>query len=124
MLSCMAQRERLTCAITNALFRSPMRCRGLNAPSFARFTRWRERPMNVSDFLDHAEEMANDGRPACCRSAVSRAYYAAHHAAVAFLFQVGVRTPRGPRCHVAAFNALVTIDVATDQPVKQAGVAL
>jgi uncharacterized protein (UPF0332 family) len=80
--------------------------------------------MNVSDFLDHAEELANDGRPAWCRSAVSRAYYAAHHAAVDFLFQVGVRTPGGPKRHVAAFNALVAIDVATDQPVKQAGVDL
>jgi uncharacterized protein (UPF0332 family) len=76
--------------------------------------------MNVTDFLNHAEEMANDGRPAWCRSAVSRAYYAAHHAAVEFLFRVGVRTPTDGTAHGAAFNALVAIN-ATDESVKEAG---
>src|SRR4051794_9281928 len=61
------------------------------------------------DLLDHAQELAEDGRPAWCRSAVSRAYYAAHHTAVTFLFQVGVWTPQDGTAHVAAFNALVSV---------------
>lgn len=63
--------------------------------------------MTPQAFLDHAEELAQDGRPAYCRSAVSRGYYAAHHAAVSFLFAVGVRTPADGTGHVAAFNSLV-----------------
>lgn len=77
--------------------------------------------MNVNDFLDHSEQIANDGRPAWVRSAVSRDYYAAHHAAVGFLFQVGVRTPRGGGCHIAAYNALLGIDPALDLLVREAG---
>lgn len=77
--------------------------------------------MTVNDFIHHAEELANDGRPAWCRSAIRCAYYAAHHATVNFLFDVGVRTPSGGQRHAAAFNALIAIDAATDQPVRQAG---
>jgi hypothetical protein len=77
--------------------------------------------VNVRTFLDHAEELAADGRPAWCRSAVSRAYYAAHHQAIDFLFEVGVRTPGGGTAHVAAINALLSIDAGTDRPAREAG---
>jgi uncharacterized protein (UPF0332 family) len=76
--------------------------------------------MNVSDFLDHADELARDGRPAWCRSAISRAYYAAHHAAGDFLFSVGVRVPASANRHVAAFNALIAI-ASSDQTVSDVG---
>lgn len=76
--------------------------------------------MNAHDFLDHAEELARDGRAAWSRSAVSRAYYAAHHAATDFLFRVGVRTPRAGAAHIAAFNALIAVQ-DTDRLVHQAG---
>lgn len=77
--------------------------------------------MNVRTFLHHAEQLANDGRPAWCRSAISRAYYAAHHATVDFLREVGVRTTTGGACHAAAFNALVALDASTNPPVREAG---
>ena len=64
--------------------------------------------MTSLEFLDHAEELVRDGRPAFARSSVSRAYYAAHHAVVLFLFDLGVRTPTDGKCHVAAFNALIS----------------
>src|SRR5258708_7482964 len=75
--------------------------------------------MQPTDFLDHAQELAQDGRPAWCRSAVSRAYYAAHHAAVDCLYRVEVRTPADGAAHVAAYNALVSIE--DDDAVSGAG---
>lgn len=76
--------------------------------------------MNPADFQTHAEELVRDGRPANCRSAVSRGYYAAHHATVEILFQVGVRAPKDARCHVAAFNALISAS-GVDQEFSDAG---
>jgi hypothetical protein len=74
--------------------------------------------MNVNDFLEHAQGLAEDGRPAWCRSAVSRAYYAAHHAAVDFLFRAGVVTPGGGERHRAA------VDPSIDHPIHTAAIDL
>jgi uncharacterized protein (UPF0332 family) len=76
--------------------------------------------MTPADFQAHAEELARDGRPANCRSAVSRGYYAAHHAAVMFLFRAGVRAPTGGRCHVAVINALISA-ATLDRGVSDSG---
>lgn len=45
-------------------------------------------------FLTLAQELAKVNRPAECRSAISRAYYAVYNAAEAFLERMGVHKPK------------------------------
>jgi uncharacterized protein (UPF0332 family) len=63
--------------------------------------------MDPLTFYAHAAALAEQGSPAECRSAVSRVYYAAFHAAVAFLGQLGVEAVRNAAAHAATFNALL-----------------
>jgi uncharacterized protein (UPF0332 family) len=76
--------------------------------------------MNFQDILALAEELALDGRAAHCRSAISRAYYAAYHGSVAFLFHVGVRAPSDALGHLAVSNALIGVD-EVDELVRDLG---
>src|SRR5438046_8095165 len=55
--------------------------------------------MNGRDFLDTARHLASRGGEADGRSAVSRAYYAAFHAARDLLAALRFRTPRADRAH-------------------------
>lgn len=55
--------------------------------------------MNPRDFLDVADELAAGMREAEWRSAVSRAYYSAHHVARRLLRLAGFRVPRGDQAH-------------------------
>ena len=50
--------------------------------------------MRPSEFLDLAAELAEESRPAACRSAISRAYYAVFNAAEEFLERMGFRSPK------------------------------
>jgi uncharacterized protein (UPF0332 family) len=50
--------------------------------------------MDATTFLAHAADLAARAAAAECRSAVSRAYYAAFHAAREFLKQIDVQVPR------------------------------
>jgi uncharacterized protein (UPF0332 family) len=77
--------------------------------------------MDHLTFYTHASDLANRGTPADHRSAISRAYYAAHHAAVDFLRQIDVGTPAGPQAHGAVRNALLN---SNDADVVRAGSVL
>jgi hypothetical protein len=77
--------------------------------------------MDVNTFLAHATDLASRGTPADSRSAISRGYYAAHHAAIEFLHRAGVRVPAAGKAHTAAFNALMA---TPDPDIKQAGTEL
>lgn len=55
--------------------------------------------MNGRDFLDTARHLASQGGEADGRSAVSRAYYAAFHAARDLLAALRFQTPRADRAH-------------------------
>jgi len=55
--------------------------------------------MNPRDFLTLANALAAGTTEAAWRSAVSRAYYAAFHAARLLLRDLGFRTPRGDQAH-------------------------
>lgn len=55
--------------------------------------------MNGRDFLDTARYLAARGTEADCRSAVSRAYYAAFHAARDLLTALRFQVPRADRAH-------------------------
>src|SRR5947209_5066202 len=77
--------------------------------------------MDPATFLTHAADLANRGTPADCRSAVSRAYYAAHHAAIEFLRGAGVGVPETGTAHVAVLNILLS---AGDLDIREAGVKL
>src|SRR4051812_2866511 len=57
------------------------------------------RPMNGRDFLSSARRLAAGPDEADWRSAVSRAYYAAFHAARDLLADLRFRTPRADRAH-------------------------
>jgi uncharacterized protein (UPF0332 family) len=77
--------------------------------------------MDPITFYAHAAALAEQGSPADCRSAVSRVYYAAFHAAVGFLGQLGVEALRNAAGHAATFNALLN---ASDPDVTVAGSGL
>ena len=55
--------------------------------------------MNPRDFLDVANALIVGATEAAWRSAVSRAYYAAFHAARRLLRDLGFRTPRADQAH-------------------------
>jgi uncharacterized protein (UPF0332 family) len=55
--------------------------------------------MNGRDFLPAARRMATSSDEADWRSAASRAYYAAFHAARDLLSALRFRTPRADRAH-------------------------
>lgn len=55
--------------------------------------------MSPREFLDVADEWAIGSREAEWRSAVSRAYYAAFHSAIALLTQIGFVVPKGEQAH-------------------------
>ena len=74
--------------------------------------------MDPNLFLNLAVSLAKQGGPAECRSAVSRAYYAAHHAGVRFLKEVGLKPVSNSTSHAAVFNALLN---GGDDEIKQAG---
>jgi hypothetical protein len=76
--------------------------------------------MNPFLFYLLAERLVNDpaSGPAEFRSAISRAYYAAHHTAREFLTQLGIDSPAGPAGHGKIPMALQAI---TDLGIYQAG---
>jgi uncharacterized protein (UPF0332 family) len=55
--------------------------------------------MNERDFLAVARDLATDKREAAWRSAISRAYYAAFHAARLFMEDLGFTVPRADKAH-------------------------
>lgn len=55
--------------------------------------------MNGRDFLKSARRLAGGSEEADWRSAASRAYYAAFHAARELLTSLRFRTPRADRAH-------------------------
>ncbi len=55
--------------------------------------------MTGKEFIVLATKLAAEAGPAECRSAVSRAYYGAFHAAVALLARAGILLPPGPEAH-------------------------
>ena len=55
--------------------------------------------MNPEDSLDLADQLATRDTQAAFRTAVSRAYYGAFHAAVALIREMGVLLPVGPESH-------------------------
>jgi uncharacterized protein (UPF0332 family) len=52
-----------------------------------------------TDFLDLASQLVAIGTEAAFRTAVSRAYYSAFHAAVSLIKEAGVSLPVGPESH-------------------------
>lgn len=50
--------------------------------------------MRPRQFLDLAADLAENTDPAACRSAISRAYYAAFHGAANFLRRMGFHPPK------------------------------
>ena len=55
--------------------------------------------MAPTDFLELAARLMADGTEAAYRTAVSRAYYGAFHAAVMLIKEMGVSLPIGPESH-------------------------
>ena len=55
--------------------------------------------MTGKEFVVLAKKLAEEIGPAECRSAVSRAYYGAFHAALAILARTGILLPPGPEAH-------------------------
>jgi len=55
--------------------------------------------MTGKEFIVLATKLAAETGPAECRSAVSRAYYGAFHAALALLARTGILLPPGPEAH-------------------------
>jgi uncharacterized protein (UPF0332 family) len=80
--------------------------------------------MDPATFLAHARALANSGTPAECRSAISRAYYAAYHGAGAFLLGLRVVIPVTGRAHSLTFNCLLSVPAVLDTPIREAGVEL
>lgn len=63
--------------------------------------------MDPFQFLLLAERLLNsDAHPAGCRSAVSRAYYAAHHCLGQLIERTGVSLKRGPESHADIWRHL------------------
>src|SRR5206468_1897350 len=64
--------------------------------------------MNPRDFLDLAGNLAASAAPTSAelRTAISRAYYAAYHVAVALLKKMGVHLPGGWEAHRLVGEAL------------------
>jgi uncharacterized protein (UPF0332 family) len=73
--------------------------------------------MLAIEFLRYADHLARDSALGAAeyRSAVSRAYYAAHHSARAFLRAVGIKAPDS---HGAVWNALLS---SQDAEIVRAG---
>lgn len=69
--------------------------------------------MDAADFLDFARQLAADGglTAAGHRTATSRAYYGAFHAARTALERIGVRSPRGDNEHQFVQRALLNCQV-------------
>jgi len=55
--------------------------------------------MTGNEFIVLAKKLAEEVSPAECRSAVSRAYYGAFHAALALLSRTGILLPPAPEAH-------------------------
>jgi uncharacterized protein (UPF0332 family) len=62
--------------------------------------------MTPRDFLDVADEWASGNREAEWRSATSRAYYAAFHAARQLLLQAGFAVPTAEQAHAYLWRRL------------------
>ncbi|HEY8506037.1 MAG TPA: HEPN domain-containing protein [Gemmataceae bacterium] len=77
--------------------------------------------MNERDFLALASRLAAGSAEAEWRTAVSRAYYAAFHAARRLLSELGFRVPRADRAHSYLFLRLQNCG---EPAVQQAGIAL
>jgi hypothetical protein len=77
--------------------------------------------MDSPTFLAHARSLANQGSPAECRSAISRAYYAVYHEGVAFLLALRVVVPAAGRGHVAVSNAILSVPSTLDAPIQLTG---
>ncbi len=73
--------------------------------------------MNPHDFLDVAHDLLVGATEAAWRSAVSRTYYAAFHAARRLLRDLGFRAPRGDQAHAYLFPRR---DGSSHQPEAQA----
>ena len=58
--------------------------------------------MTGKEFIVLAKKLAEEAGAAECRSAVSRAYYGAFHAALALLARTGILFPPGPEAHQKA----------------------
>jgi uncharacterized protein (UPF0332 family) len=74
--------------------------------------------MDPNLFYALASSLAAQGGPAECRTAVSRAYYSAHHAGIRFLKAIGLRPASNASSHAAVFHALLN---GGDQEIKSAG---
>lgn len=74
--------------------------------------------MNPREFLKLASDLVAAGDPAKIRSAISRAYYAAHHVGADMLTQMGFRIERGPGRHDDVCRRL---NNSGDAEVKKAG---
>ncbi len=74
--------------------------------------------MDPNLFFALASSLATQGGLAECRSAISRAYYAAHHAGVRFLKDIGFRPVGNAAGHAAVFHALQN---GGEQEIENAG---
>ena len=77
--------------------------------------------MNSRHFLILAQKLLNDPDEAAWRSAVSRGYYAAFHAARELLHDLGFAVPRAERAHAYLWLRLSNCGAP---PVKKSGAAL
>jgi uncharacterized protein (UPF0332 family) len=77
--------------------------------------------INPRDFLVLAKRIAGLGGEAAQRSAISRAYYAAFHAARLLFVNLGFTVPRGDRAH--AFLSL-RLQNSGERPAMDAGIEL
>jgi len=74
--------------------------------------------MNPREFLKLASELVVGGNPARVRSAISRAYYAAHHVGFDMLTQMGFRIDKGPGRHQ---DVCMRLNNSNDTEVTKAG---
>jgi hypothetical protein len=66
--------------------------------------------MNPREFHRLATELVVDVTPAKIRTAISRAYYAAHNVGVEVLTEMGFRIERGPGGHAGVWERLNNCD--------------
>jgi uncharacterized protein (UPF0332 family) len=74
--------------------------------------------MNPREFLKLASQLLVGGNPARIRSAISRAYYAAHHVGFDMLTQMGLRISTGPSRHQ---DVRMALNNSNDTEVIKAG---
>lgn len=79
--------------------------------------------MNPVDFCDLASELAKSDSPAKLRTAISRAYYAAHHVGANLLRNLGFTLERTGKAHTQVQHRLLGCGVA-NKDVRKAGVKL